>query len=318
MKNNKDIPGQPLLVILGPTASGKTHLAVQLAARLKGEIISADSRQVYRGMDIGTGKDLDEYDLGNQKISFHLINIRDAGEKYNLNEFVNDFSIVYEKVTGNNKVPIVCGGTGLYIHALLQGYGFVKIPVDEHLRMQLDVLDTGELLIKWEESGKDLGFPADISTRKRLIRNIEIAQYLQRYPEEWIELNRQRQFKAVVFGLIPDVATRRVRISMRLETRLQNGLTEEIERLLSAGIKPEQLIYYGLEYKYVTQYMLGILAFDVMKEKLETEIHRFAKRQMTFFRKMERDGIKIHWLDDTMTENEKIIFVSKTYKAAGQ
>jgi tRNA dimethylallyltransferase len=316
LKEKDTTSSYPLLVILGPTASGKTRLAVHLAARLSGEIISADSRQVYRGMDIGTGKDLEEYELESEKVPYHLINILDAGEKYNLNEFVNDFTDVHRQVTESHKVPIVCGGTGLYIHALLQGYGFIKIPVDEVLRAELDTLTGDELLLRWNAMSSNAIFPADISTRKRLLRSIEVAEYLRENPQEVVNLNARQRFESVVFGLNPDVTLRRERISQRLQKRLENGLIEEVERLLAEGLAPEQLIYYGLEYKYVTQYLIGVMSFDAMKEKLETEIHRFAKRQMTFFRKMEKDGVKIHWLDDSMSESEKIIFISETYKEA--
>ena len=301
------------MVILGPTASGKTRLAVEVARVMSGEIISADSRQVYRGMDIGTGKDLHEYKGQGFDVPYHLIDILPAGEKYNLNEFLRDTEKACNDIISREKLPIVCGGTGLYIHALLMGYGSTSIPVNDELRSRLNELEKEDLMIWFNDINHFIDIPFDTSTRKRLIRSIEICEYLALFPDQVESVKHRRKFDAVVFGLNPSVELRRDRISKRLEQRLNEGLIEEVRGLLDSGLNSEQLIYYGLEYKYVTNYLTGILTFDEMKVKLETEIHRFAKRQMTFFRKMERDGIDIHWLDDSLSLSEKINNIKDTY-----
>lgn len=305
----------PLLVILGPTASGKTHLATRVAYEIGGEIISADSRQVYRQMDIGTGKDLDEYAVNGSSIPYHLINIRDAGERYNVNDFQNDFAGSYEKVIAANRIPIVCGGTGFYIYALLKGHANDTVPVNEALRAELETLSNEELSQRFHAFQSRYHGLADISTRKRLIRALEIATYLNQHPEEDIDFGSgENACQAIIFGLEPSVDVRRKRISERLELRLKLGLTEEVQGLLNQGITTESLIYYGLEYKYVTLYLTGELSYQEMHTKLETEIHRFAKRQMTFFRKMEKDGLKINWLPDEWPETEKIRFIIQRYR----
>lgn len=298
----------PILIILGPTASGKTHLATQIAARIDGEILSVDSRQVYRGMNIGTGKDLEEYTVNDKAVPYHLIDILDAGEKYNINAFQQDFQSAFIKTINNGNVPVACGGTGFYFYALLKGHAYTEIPVDEKLRNELEQMSVEALLSlfeSFETSYRDL---ADTSTRKRLIRAIEISHYLKQNPEKEISLKTDfaATYSTLIFGLDPPVEVRRERISQRLSFRLKNGLIEEVQTLLTSGISAEDLIYYGLEYKYVTKYLLGEFSYDEMHKRLETEIHRFAKRQMTFFRKMEKDGITINWLDYDRSTEENI------------
>ena len=302
----------PLLVILGPTASGKTHLAVKVAKMLGGEIISADSRQVYRDMDIGTGKDLPEYESDGTQISHHLIDIRDAGEQYNVNEFQKDFETAYESVTANGKVPILCGGTGFYMLSLLKGHAYASIPVNEALREELETVLKEVLLSRFESYRTAYQYIADTSTRKRLIRAIEISEFLSH--NDGVNAFPDKQpYPYIVFGLNPEVEIRRERISNRLKSRLETGLIEEVKHLLSTGLTAEQLIYYGLEYKWITLYLTGELPYAEMVTRLETEIHRFAKRQMTFFRKMEKDGIYIHWLDNELTATEQAHIIAAAY-----
>lgn len=284
-----------MIVILGPTASGKTYLATRLAFRIGGEIISADSRQVYRGMNIGTGKDLDEYTVEEQPIPYHLIDILDAGEKYNVHRFQQDVEKAVTLINSRDKVPILCGGTGLYIQAVLSNHQYTSIPVNEILRSELEALPHESLLEILSQTPSKFSALADTSTRKRTIRAIEIARYLTKHPEFQLPALITAQF--TIFGLNPPVEVRRNRISRRLQERLANGLIEEVQGLLDQGLSPDQLIYYGLEYKYLTEYLMGEISYGEMAKKLETEIHRFAKRQMTYFRKMERDGLKIHWLN---------------------
>jgi tRNA dimethylallyltransferase len=291
-----------VIVILGPTASGKTQLATQLAHRIGGEIISADSRQVYRGMSIGTGKDLQEYVVKGQAVPYHLIDIWDVGQKYNVHQFRQDVLRVVPEITGRGNVPILCGGTGLYIQALLQAHQFTEIPVNHSLRSTLETLPADALLARFHETLSRFSALADISTRKRTIRAIEISSYLRANPDYVFSETVVPNYR--VYGLNPPVAIRRQRISTRLHARMQNGLLEEVRDLLDRGILPETLIYYGLEYKFVTLFLIGELTYDTMLHRLETEIHRFAKRQMTYFRKMERDGIVIHWLDSHATPEQ--------------
>ncbi|OJV16226.1 MAG: tRNA (adenosine(37)-N6)-dimethylallyltransferase MiaA [Dyadobacter sp. 50-39] len=305
----------PLLIILGPTASGKTHLATRVAHETGGEVISADSRQVYRQMDIGTGKDLDEYLVDGASIPYHLINIRDAGDKYNVNDFQHDFSDSYRKIIAAKHIPVVCGGTGFYIYALLKGHANDTVPVNEALRAELEMASNEELLYRFQNSDSRYHALADISTRKRLIRALEIATFLNAHPDHPVDFGtKSTAYPAVMFGLNPPVETRRERISGRLSQRLKQGLIEEVQNLLNQGISHESLIYYGLEYKYVTNYLTGELNYEEMRSQLETEIHRFAKRQMTFFRKMEKDGLKINWIADHWHESEKIRFIIERYQ----
>ncbi len=287
---------------------------MNVAAGLDGEIISADSRQVYRGMNIGTGKDLEEYSQHGINIPYHLIDITDAGQKYNVSFFQRDFELARQGIITRNRVPVVCGGTGLYIDAVLRGYGFTDVPTDETLRSELTQKSYGELLEMFNRQKSDYQEAADTSTHKRLIRAIEIAIFLGQNPGQSAPFSMlSNQYPYICFGLNPAVALRRERISRRLYDRLDNGLIQEVQDLMNAGLASEELIYYGLEYKYVTYYLTEVLGKDEMIRKLETEIHRFAKRQMTFFRKMEKDGIVIHWLDDGLTDPQKTELICNKY-----
>lgn len=306
---------KPLLIILGPTASGKTHLATRIADRIQGEIISADSRQVYRNMDIGTGKDINEYTVEGKHIAYHLIDIKDAGEQYNVNEFQKDFKNVYQEITERNTVPIVCGGTGFYIYSLLKGHAFFAIPVNEGLRTALEMLKLEELHEKFESSITAYSPLADTSTRKRLIRAIEISEFLiQNRDRGQDSFLQSSEYETLIYGINPPVEIRRDRISARLKYRLENGLIGEVEELIKSGLTGDQLIYYGLEYKFVTMYLLGQMNYSDMSQRLESEIHRFAKRQMTFFRKMEKDGIVINWLDYNLPTEEQVKLIVDNYE----
>jgi len=281
-----------LIVILGATASGKTKLAVEVAAALDTEIISADSRQIFRGMDIGTGKDLNEYVLAGRKIPYHLIDILDAGDRYHVDAFKNDFFEVFESLSSKQKVPILCGGTGLYIHSILQNQTYTAVPVNPELRSQLDVLEKDALMIKLQD------YPntdyVDLHSKKRLIRAIEIAEYLK-YNE--IPVVERPAIKPIIFGLKNEVAQTRENILRRLSERLDAGMIEEVEQLIKSGIDPEMLVFYGLEYKFIVNYLVGLLSKAELKEKLGIAICQYAKRQNTFFRKMEKDGVDIVWLN---------------------
>lgn len=292
-----NLPPDLLIVILGPTASGKTKLAVQLAQRIQGEIISIDSRQVYRKMDIGTGKDLLEY----QGVPHHLINICEPGEKYNVALFEKDFQRAYETICAAKKQPIACGGTGLYLQSALQEQAYIQVPIDLNLRLALQPLTKEQLLHKLSQYAIPETFHVDYSTHKRLIRAIEIMNWLSKNPDT--PAQAQRTYPHCIFGINPDLALRRSKISDRLHRRLEEGLVEEVQNLLQEGLTHQSLQYYGLEYKYVSAYLLGEITKERLAEKLETEIHRYAKRQMTYFRKMEKDGIAIHWLKDQQDSN---------------
>lgn len=302
--------GYDILTVLGPTATGKTALAVALATRLDGEILSADSRQVYRGMDIGTGKDLAEYAAGGQPVPYHLIDIADAGYKYNLYEYQRDFAKAYKAVVGRGKTPILCGGTGLYIEAVLGGYRLVAVPENAELRAAL----SGKTLPELAEilrGYKTLHNTTDIDTPKRAIRAIEIADYSRRHPEAQTDGSK---LKPLIIGVGIDRELRRRKITERLRSRLESGMVEEVENLLNAGVRPEDLTYYGLEYKFVTNYLTGNLTYEALAAQLEIAIHQFAKRQMTWFRGMERRGFAIHWLDATWPMAEKVDFVEKLWR----
>ena len=301
-------PSNKLIVILGPTASGKTHLAVQLAHQLNGEIISADSRQVYRGMDIGTGKDLEEYNVDSQAIPYHLIDILDAGEQYHIYLFQQDFLRAYNDIIARGKTPILCGGSGMYLEAVLKGYEFTAIPIEEDLRLNLLEKSTEELILIFQENTSEYTKKADISTRKRLIRAIEINQFLRQNPEFRVPIPNIPEF--IIFGLNPEIESRRMSVTERLYHRLRHGMIEEVKVLIARGILPEKLIFYGLEYKFITQYLTGEATYEIMVERLNIAIHQFAKRQMTYFRKMERDGLKINWLSDKLPLDKKLVEIT--------
>ncbi len=313
---NDTLMSQPLFVLVGPTASGKTRLGVALARRVGGEIVSADSRQVYRGMDIGTGKDLSEYTTDGQAIPYHLIDIVDAGADYNLNEYQRDFGQVMADLQARQRTPVLVGGSGLYVEAVLKNHGYTAVPVDESLRAELDQLSDAELWIRFVQTPSAYTSLADTSTRKRAIRAIEISTFLQKNPDFQIDTSERHSFTPSLFGIDIPVELRRTRISQRLRTRLQTGLIAEVERLLTQGVPADKLIFYGLEYKFVVQYLTGSLDYATMTTRLETAIHQFAKRQMTYFRKMERDGLPIHWLDGTQPADvliEEILSVTPLY-----
>jgi tRNA dimethylallyltransferase len=291
-----------LIVIIGPTASGKTRLAANLAALIDGEIISADSRQVYRGMNIGTGKDLNEYKIGDKNIAHHLIDICDAGEKYNVSIFQKDFQRSFLKIQDLQRQPILCGGTGLYIQSALSEMWQIQIPIDTEFRKKFETMtkENLTLLLKSAENNYD------ISSKKRLIRGLEIEKFLKDYPCFVPERKKNISYK--IFGLNPDVHLRRDRISKRLKFRFEKeGLVDEINGLLNKGLSFEMLDYYGLEYRYIGLYLKNEMRFTEMYEKLETEIHRYAKRQMTFFRSMERKGFEINWIPESLDEKVKYI-----------
>jgi len=291
-------------VITGPTASGKTALAVALASDLDGEIISADSRQIYTGMDIGTGKDLEEYG----SVPYHLIDIAPAGYKYNLFEYLRDAREAMDNILARGKVPVVCGGTGMYLEALVRGTHLPEVPINENLRSELSGKSLEELsgILK---TMKNLHNSTDIDTAKRAIRAIEIQTYYHENPDAARDVTPGiPDERAVIVGVDIDRETRRRRISDRLHARIKAGMIDEVKALLDSGIAPEDLIYYGLEYKFVTSYITGQMSLERMTESLEIAIHQFAKRQMTWFRGMERRGFKIHWLPYDMPEKQ---FVSE-------
>ncbi len=291
-----------LLVITGPTASGKTRLGALVADRLGGEIISADSRQVYRGMDIGTGKDLDDYIVEGRQVPFHLIDIRDPGYKYNVYEYQQDFLQAYEDIRSRGRLPLLVGGTGLYVEAVLKGYRLMRVPVDPEYRATLKG-KTMEELAALLASYKKLHNVTDLDTRKRVIRALEIEHYYATHPEEGEDYP---QIRAKVFGVFVDRDTRRANISRRLRQRLGAGMIEEVEKLLERGVPHETLQYYGLEYKYISLYLQGEMDYETMVRRLETAIHQFAKRQMTWFRGMERRGIRIRWIDAALPREEQV------------
>ncbi len=300
-----------IITVLGATAGGKTSLAASLALKLKGEIISADSRQVYKGMDIGTGKDLEDYCINGQKIPYYLIDIVDAGYKYNVFEYQNDFLSVYHDIVGRNKLPILCGGTGMYIDAVLKGYKLINVPHSEELKTELEK-KTDKELIDILKTNKELHNRSDTSNRKRLLRAVEIVLFYRENKN--VDFNYP-QIKSLNIQVVFDRDFRRKRISQRLKERLQSGMIQEVERLINKDVPIETLKYYGLEYKFITEYILGDLSYDEMFSKLEIAIHQFSKRQMTWFRKMEKDGHKIHKIDGYFSLDEKIEKVERLFFA---
>lgn len=291
-----------LITILGPTASGKTVLAAALAAQLHTEIISADSRQIYRGMDIGTGKDLADYIVNGQSIPYHLIDICEPGYKYNVFQYQHDFFRVFRDIESRGKLPILCGGTGMYIEAVLKGYKLLDVPQNPTLRQSLQ----GKSLAELEQilaSYKVLHNKTDVDSAQRAIRAIEIEEY---YRTEAPGRNEYEPINSLIIGVDIDRDTRRSKISQRLRARLAEGMVDEVRQLIDQGVKPDDLIYYGLEYKFVTQYVIGQLTYEEMVTQLEIAIHQFAKRQMTWFRGMERRGSTIHWVNAAWETARKI------------
>ena len=291
-----------LITILGPTASGKTDLAAHLAYDLQTEIISADSRQVYRGMDLGTGKDLEDYVVKGRQIPYHLIDICDASFKYNLFMYQQDFLNVYQDMVGRNLLPILCGGTGLYIESVLKGYRMIPVPENPELRASLEGKSLDELA-RILSGYKTLHNTTDVDTPKRAIRAIEIGEYYRTHPVQEREFPEIHQ---LIIGVNINRELRRVKITNRLKQRLDQGMLDEIRGLLDSGVHPDDLIYYGLEYKYLTLYVIGKLSYEEMFSQLEIAIHQFAKRQMTWFRGMERRGFLIHWIEATLPMEEKV------------
>ena len=291
-----------LITILGHTAGGKTAFAARLAKKTGGEIISADSRQVYRGMDIGTGKDYSDYIVNGEKIKVHLLDIVDPGYEYNVHQFQRDFLKAFNSIVENGKIPVLCGGTGLYLEAILKKYELISAPADYVKRKELEGKSMEELagiLLSY----RNLHNTTDTLNRKRLIRAIEIEEYKKINPAGTTDLP---DFSSIIIGIRFERDERRRRITERLRSRLENGMIEEVNKLLLSGITPLQLEYYGLEYKYLSWYLTEKISYDEMFKGLNTAIHQFAKRQMTWFRKMERDGIQIHWIDGDLSMDEKI------------
>jgi tRNA dimethylallyltransferase len=290
---------------LGPTASGKTALACQLAAQIKGEIISADSRQVYRHMDIGTGKDLDEYMVHGHEIPYHLIDIKPPGYAYNIAEFQEDFIQAFHSIENRKHFPILCGGSGLYIETALRGHSFLGIPPNESLQKELEIKSDESIEAHYNQLPDALRSKLNAKTRKRKIRAIIIQEYLIQHPN--FKAKRIPDFQPLIIGVSIDRLKRREKITRRLKDRLENGMIEEVKTLLSKhGLTPEQLAYYGLEYKWVGSYLKGEIDRETLFERLNIAIHQFAKRQMTWFRKMEKDGFDIHWIDAQQTMDSKV------------
>ena len=291
-----------LITITGPTASGKTPFAVELANKTNGEIISGDSRQVYRLMDIGTGKDLNEYTIRDKTIQHHLIDIKEPGEKYTLYDFQKDFHLAYQDILSRNKTPILCGGTGLYIESVLKGYELKEVPKNQKLRdsLQDKTLDELTIILSGYET---LHNTTDVDNKKRAIRAIEIALFQE---EQKTTTQSYEAVDSLIIGVSIDRESRRHKISSRLKARIDEGMIDEVKKILSSGVAPEDLIYYGLEYKFVTLHVMGQISYQEMYNKLEIAIHQFAKRQMTWFRGMERRGLKINWIDALLPMEEKV------------
>jgi tRNA dimethylallyltransferase len=291
-----------LLVVIGPTASGKTSLAVAIARELGGEIISADSRQVYKEMNLGTGKDYDDYLIDDKNVPYHLIDIADPGYKYNVFEYQRDFIKVYGNLKERNVFPVVCGGSGLYVDSIITGYKMFEVPPDSGLRKELEKKPIEEL-IEILTTFKNLHNKTDIDSKKRVIRAIEVEYFNKSTNKQKTEFPVVR---SLIVGVMIDREQRRKRITERLNHRLESGMVDEVKRLIDSGISTETLIYYGLEYKYITLYLTAKLSYDEMVRDLEIAIHQFAKRQMTWFRGMERKGILIHWINGELPMNEKV------------
>lgn len=296
-----------LIAILGPTASGKTQFAAALASRLDTEIISADSRQIYKEMNLGTGKDLADYTVNGKQIPYHLIDIAEPGYKYNVFEYQRDFLKAYETVRIKGKLPIMCGGTGMYLESVLKATSLLPVPENPELRARLNGKSLDELTEILKQY-KTLHNTTDVDTAKRAIRAIEIEEYYAHTP---VDERAFPQLNSLIVGIDIDRELRREKITRRLQQRLEEGMVEEVRDLIKKGIKPEDLIYYGLEYKYLTLYVIGELTYEQMFHDLEIAIHQFAKRQMTWFRGMERRGFTIHWMNAQWSMEEKIAFVTQ-------
>lgn len=309
---------KPLLVILGPTATGKTLIAAHVAAQLDGEVVSADSRQVYKGMDLGTGKDYEDYMVNGVQVPYHLIDIAEPGEEYNLFRFQQDCYSAINQILVSGKFPVVCGGTGLYLQSIIQGYRMEKVPEDKALRTELEKLDMDSL----RKILFDLKVPhnvTDLEDRQRLIRAIEIAQYYQGagVHEKQYPGGDGIPGEKLVFGIHFEREIIRKRITQRLEKRLQSGMIDEVNALLDRGLTPAQIEFYGLEYRYVTWFLTGRMTYQEMFEKLNTAIHQFAKRQMTWYRKMEREGVEIKWIEGVLPLASKVQIICGRVNQAG-
>ncbi len=300
-----------LVTILGPTATGKTGLAAHFAARIKGEIISADSRQVYRGMDLGTGKDYEDYFVDGVEVPSHLVDIEAAGVHYNVYRFQTDFIKVFNEINERKKLPVLCGGSGLYLEAVLKNYRLIEVPPNKELRKELEGKSLEELTEILKAMKPQLHNYTDVETDRRAVRAIEIEKY---YAENPKDDSVMPNIKSLNIGIDFDREMRRQRITTRLKQRLDEGMLDEVQKLLDSGLTPEQLIYYGLEYKFLTLHLIGELTFDEMFAKLEIAIHQFAKRQMTWFRGMEKRGTKIHWINGHLPMEEKVNEILKLVK----
>ena len=297
-----------LIVVLGPTASGKTSFAARLARQLEGEIISADSRQVYRRMDIGTGKDYGDYQVDGEQVPFHLIDIVEPGMRYNVYEFQKDFLSAYNDIHRRQKMPVLCGGSGMYIESVLKGYRLIQVPPDHALRQELESKSLDELKEILRSEASRLHNTTDLTSKKRAVRAIEIARYYTIHPEIDVSFP---EIHPLIFGVKYDRPAQRSRITERLKARLEEGLVEEVDSLIDEGLSPDDMEYYGLEYRYVGRYLAGMLSWDEMFGELNTAIHQFAKRQMTWFRRMERNGFNIHWLEGHLEMDEKLRLAGK-------
>lgn len=299
-----------LITILGPTASGKTTVAAHVASVLGGEVISADSRQVYRGMDLGTGKDYADYIVNGKPVSYHLIDIVNAGYEYNVFEYQKDFLTIFEDVSKREKIAVMCGGSGLYLEAVLKDYKLIQVPINEKLRLRLEDKPLGELTEILKTYKSSLHNQTDIENEKRAVRAIEIEEYYISHPEFNTGMP---DIHSLIVGVKYDRESRRKRITSRLRQRLKDGMLDEVQRLLNSGLTPEQLTYYGLEYKFMTQHLTGQLSYQEMFNGLNVAIHQFAKRQMTWFRRMEKQGTEIRWLDGYMPLEEKVTKIVEWY-----
>ncbi len=302
--------GVEMITILGHTAAGKTALAAQIAHALDGEVISADSRQVYRGMTIGTGKDYEDYQVGGSEVPFHLVDIIDAGREYSVYNFQSDFLQVYREIRERGHLPVMCGGSGLYLESVLKGYRMAHVPVDEKRRKELENMGQGEL-VKLLAGYSSLHNTTDTVTKKRTIRAIEIAEFEKK---ACLEEKAFPSINSLNLGICFERENRRKRITERLKQRLEQGMVGEVEALLRDGVGHDRLEFYGLEYKFLSYYLLGNLSYDEMFRKLNTAIHRFSKRQMTWFRGMERRGVKIHWIAGELPMEEKVERVIRLYR----